>query len=56
MTDFRQMQELQEQREREALTALVKVAYNGYTPEAETLAAQLGIYQQFKKEIASVQS
>lgn len=51
MSDFRQMQELQEQREHEAVAALVKIAYNGCDREAETLAAQLGLYQQFKRII-----
>lgn len=51
MSDFRQMQELQEQREHEAISALMKVAFNGCEQEAETLAAQLGLSTQFKKEL-----
>lgn len=52
MSDFRQMQELQEQMEREALSDLVKIAYCGNEPEAERLAGKLGLYSEFKKEIA----
>ena len=48
-----EQQELQEQREQEAMSALVKVAFGGFEEEAETLAAQLGLYHQFKKEIAN---
>lgn len=51
MSDFRQMQELQEEQEREAISALMKVAYQGCENEAKTLAAQLGLTSQFKKEI-----
>lgn len=56
MTDYRQMQELQEQREQEELSLLIKVDSNGLHAEAEILAAHLGLYQQFKKEISNVQS
>lgn len=51
MSDYRQMQELQEQRESEAVSALMKVAYSGCEREAEILAAQLGVYKQFGKEL-----
>jgi hypothetical protein len=51
MTDYRQMQELQEQREQEELSLLIKVDSNGLHAEAEILAAHLGLYQQFKKEL-----
>ena len=51
MSDFRQMQELQEQREQEAIAALIRVAWQGCEQEAQTLAAQLGLTHQFNKEI-----
>jgi hypothetical protein len=51
MSDFRQMQELQEQREQEELSLLIKVDSTGLHAEAEILAAHLGLYQQFKKEL-----
>ena len=51
MTDYRQMQELQEQMEKEALSDLVKIAYSGNEPEAERLAAKLGLHKQLEKEI-----
>jgi len=51
MTDYRQMQELQEQREQEELSLLIKVDSTGLHAEAEILAAHLGLYQQFKKEL-----
>lgn len=54
MNDFRQMQELQEQMEREALSDLVKIAYSGNEPEAERLAGKLGLFQQFKRAINEV--
>lgn len=51
MSDCRQMQELQEEQEREAISALMKVAFQGCEQEAQTLAAQLGLTTQFNKEI-----
>lgn len=50
MSDYRQMQELQEERERKALDALLSTYRKGATEEAAELAAQLGLSGQFKKE------
>lgn len=51
MSDFRQMQELQEERECKALAALRSTFRKGATQEAAELAAQLGLLDQFTKEI-----
>lgn len=49
MSEF---QQLQEEREHEALTVLVKVAYGtAGQREAEMLAAQLGLYKQLEREL-----
>lgn len=47
---YRQMQELQEERECKALDALLSTHRKGATEEAAELAAQLGLSEQFEKE------
>ena len=47
----RQQQELEEERQQEALACLYRISIRGCLSEACLLAAQLGLTEQFKKEL-----